>query len=195
MTEEELGKLYDIFDDYIFSFGPKNSSFGEKKSYALVKGIEERIKEHVFPMIEEGLLDESFCLVTWVYERLLKYYYLYDYTWETLSEIICMAWFKIKARADEEFVELMNRRVWELQAEYNDIEDGALAIWCYLERIVETTEEIEGFLKWTNRAIDNDDLDPATLSMLVEGAAAMMEELGYPETEIERFVSAYPEDV
>lgn len=195
MEENELEKLYGMFDDYIFGFGPKNSFFGEKKSYALVMGLESRIKEHIFPMIEAGDLEDAFELVTWVYERLLKYYYLFDYSWQTLAEIIDMTWFKIRAKADDLFVMKMNNRIWELHAEYNDISDGALAIWSYLYEIIETTAEQKGFLDWTLRSIDHGDIDIGTETMLVNGAACMMEELGYPETEIDRYLEAHCIDV
>ena len=191
MEEKELDRLYGLFDEYISSFGPENSYFGEKKSHELVMGLEVRIKENVFPMIESGNLEEAFNLVTWVYVRLLKYYYLFDYSWQTLAEIIDMTWFKIRAKADDLFIMKMNNRVWELHAEYNDISDGALAIWSYLYEIIETTAEQKGFLDWTLRSIDNGDIDKTTETMLVNGAACMMEELGYPETEIDRYLEAH----
>ena len=191
MEEKELDELYGMFDDYILGFGPKDSTFGERKSYELVMGLEAMVKEHVFPMIESGELREAFDLVTWVYERLVKYYYLIDYTWQTLAEIIDMAWFRIRAKADELVVMDMDNRIWELHAEYNDISDGALAIWNYLYQIIETTAEQKGFLDWTLRSIDSGDIDDATEKMLVNGAACMMEELGYPETEIDRYLEAH----
>ena len=195
MEDRKLDELYGMFGDYIAGFGPENTYFGEKQSCELVSGLEMKIKENVFPMIDSGELEEAFDLVTWIYERLIRYYYLYDYTWERLSEVICMAWFKIRARADEMYLEVMNNRIWELHAEYNDISDGALAIWNYLYQVIETVNEQKGFLDWTLRSIDSGDLDEETETKLVNGAACMMEELGYPETEIDRFLEAHGEEI